>query len=54
MIIIDTKQFFDNVTPWIKFHNMERHFSSYSTELHDGNAIDDQILAEILGLTEAQ
>jgi hypothetical protein len=51
MIVIDVSGFYSNVIPWIKMHNKEHSLGDYSTRLYDGNAIDDQILAEILGLT---
>lgn len=54
MILIDTKEFHENTISWIKLHNSEYKSSVYFLENWYQSGIDDQILAEILGLTEVQ
>jgi hypothetical protein len=54
MIVIDIGAFYAYAMPWLKQFNSSYNVAVYRDEVGDfHNAIDDQVLAQILGLTEA-
>lgn len=53
MIVIDIANFYAYTMPWLKQFNNAYDSAHYQLGSGDyGDAIDDQVLAEILGLTE--
>jgi|WetSurSiteA1Bulk_404760.scaffolds.fasta_scaffold539631_1 hypothetical protein len=53
MIILDLDHFYAYTMPWLKQTNSTYNAAQYCVGDDWYNAIDDQVLAEILGLTEA-